>query len=295
LVTAVVAFAIGVYWAGHRQRAETPLASPAPGRERAAPPVSPPPSSIPPEPSAETPVRVEPLPAITDVGPGQARVALVIDDLGRNLGDIDRIEGLGIPWTGAVLPFETLTPEVVATLRRRGIEFLCHLPMEPVNANPGPGALRLDMTPAELAAATRAALDAVPGAAGVNNHMGSAMSSQTAAMTTILHELGARHLFYLDSRTSATSVGYRLARELGLPATERQVFLDGDPLEQTVTRRFRDLLDAARARGAALAIGHPHDYTFSVLEREVPAALKAGYEFVPASYLLDRPVESSLE
>jgi uncharacterized protein len=295
LVAVVVAFALGVYWAQHRQGAKEPAATPAPRLEPATPPASHPPQSIPPKPKAQPPARPESLPPVTAVEPGRARVALVIDDLGRNLADVDRMERLGIPWTGAVLPFESLTPEVVADLRRRRIEYLCHLPMEPVNANPGPGALRLDMTSAQLAAATRAALDAVPGAPGVNNHMGSAMSSQAQAMTTILQELAERNLFFLDSRTSPQSVGYRLARELGLPAMERQVFLDGDPLEQTVTRRFHELLDLARTRGAALAIGHPHDYTFTVLEREVPAAVKAGYEFVPASYLLDRPVVNVIE
>jgi len=233
-------------------------------------------------------ILAETLPMVA-VEPGRARVALVIDDLGRSAADLDRAEGLGIPWTAAVLPFETQTAEVVGELHRREIEYLCHLPMQPARANPGPGALRLDMTSAELATATRAALAAVPGAVGVNNHMGSVLSVDMGAMTTILSELAGRQLYFLDSRTSSQSVGYRVALELGLPATERQVFLDVDPNERAVTAQFRRLLDMARRRGAALAIGHPHDYTFAVLEREVPAAIAAGYEFVPASYLVDRP------
>ncbi len=144
------------------------------------------------------------------------------------------------------------------------------------------------MSPDELARANRAALDTVPGASGVSNHMGSALSADPRAMLQVLGELAARDLFFVDSRTSAESVGYRLALELGLPAAERQVFLDSDPAEAAVSAQFRRLLDEARERGSAIAIGHPHEGTFEILEREVPRAVAAGYEFVPASYLLDR-------
>lgn len=290
LVTAVVAFALGLYWA--QRRGVDERAQEAPKAEQRPPAAAPTPRSLP-EPAPETPAPPPAVPeaerTIIDVEPGSARIALVIDDLGRSATDVERLRGLGIPWTGAVLPFETQTERVAAALRESGVEFLCHLPMQPASANPGPGALRLDMTEVELASATRAALAAVPGAAGVNNHMGSVLSADRQAMRTILRELASRDLYFLDSRTSADSVGYRLALELGLPAVERQVFLDVEANEKAVTAQFHHLLEVARERGAALAIGHPHPYTFAVLERLVPAARAAGYEFVPASYLLDRP------
>jgi polysaccharide deacetylase 2 family uncharacterized protein YibQ len=119
--------------------------------------------------------------------------------------------------------------------------------------------------------------------------MGSVFSADAEAMTPILSELAARGLFFIDSRTSADSVGYRLALEHGVPAAERQVFLDADPGTEAIALQFERLLELARRRGAAVAIGHPHRDTLAVLELEVPRALAAGYEFVPASFLLDRP------
>ena len=219
------------------------------------------------------------------------RVALVIDDLGRSLDDLHAIEGLNVPLTYAVLPFEEQTPEVVAELRQRGAEMLLHLPMEPAGAekDPGPGALRLGMTPEQLRQSTLAALQAVPGAAGVNNHMGSGLSADEPSMITILGVLASRGLFFLDSRTSAQSVGYRVAIRLGVPAAERQVFLDPDPSAEAIRAQFHRLLGLARTRGAAVAIGHPHPETIAVLEEEIPKARDLGYEFVPVSYLLDRP------
>jgi hypothetical protein len=144
------------------------------------------------------------------------------------------------------------------------------------------------MAPAELARATREALDAVPGAVGVNNHMGSRLSADRASMAAILGVIGERGLYFLDSRTSAESVAFAAARELDIPAAERQVFLDPDPRAEAVRYQFRRLLAAARERGAAIAIGHPHPATLAVLEEEVPLALEHGYRFVPVSYLLDR-------
>lgn len=301
---AFACFVVGVFW-GRR----APEVSETPPVERAAQPVpkrvSPPPTpllvTVEPAETEPAPVKKEPAssaltgPAptvpvvLTPVAAGHARLALVIDDLGRSVGDVDRLRRLGVEWTAAVLPFESRTADVVSALRAIDVEYLCHLPMQPVSANPGPGALRIDMSADELAAATRAALAAVPGAAGVNNHMGSVLSANRVAMVPILGELAASGLFFLDSRTSAASIGYGLALELGLPATQRQVFLDSDRSQAAIARQFVRWLELARSRGTALAIGHPHADTFAVLEREIPRAIAAGYEFIPVSYLLDRP------
>lgn len=219
----------------------------------------------------------------------KARLALVIDDLGRSLSDQGELEKLRIPLAYAVLPFETRTPQVVAALAAARAEILCHLPMAADGPeNPGPGALSPGMSAEELRRATEAALDAVPAAVGVNNHMGSKLTADPQAMRAILSVLKRRELFFLDSRTSNASVGYQSARELGLPAAERQVFLDRDQSEVAIEAQFERWLEVARERGAAIAIGHPHPETFRALARLVPKARERGFEFVPLSYLLDR-------
>lgn len=259
----------------------------APGRAGAEP--APPP--VPTEPEYPAPADgTEPPPVEGPPPPGEgAAVALVIDDLGRSVADLDRLEALGVPVTYAVLPFESHTAEVAAALGSRQAEVILHLPMEPANgADPGPGALTRTMGRAELARATREALGAVPGAVGVNNHMGSSLSAHRPSMEAILRVVGERGLYFLDSRTSAESVAFTAARELDVAAAERHVFLDPDPRPEAVRYQFRRLLDAARERGAAIAIGHPHPHTLAVLEEEVPLAVERGYRFVPVSYLVER-------
>jgi hypothetical protein len=224
-------------------------------------------------------------------GSPAGRIALVIDDLGRSLAHVERLAALGIPVTGAVLPYEPHSSAVAGSLGRHGLEVLCHLPMEPTptGPDPGPGALTLAMSQDQVREATRRALDAVPEAIGANNHMGSAFSADPVAMRTVLEEVGGRHLLYLDSRTGADSVGFRLAAALGVASAERDVFLDGVTDGPVIAERWRDVLDESRVSGAAIAIGHPHESTLDFLEGAVPEALARGFEFVPVSYLVDRP------
>ncbi|MEM7585231.1 MAG: divergent polysaccharide deacetylase family protein [Acidobacteriota bacterium] len=243
--------------------------------------------------AAEAPSSAEELPETIERQPppgasGQPRISIVIDDLGRSMRDVSTLLSLGVPLTYSVLPFESKTPEVVAELNRHGVELLCHLPMEAKSgANPGPGALLLSMTPSELTDATRRALAAVPGAVGVNNHMGSGMLADRDAITTVLGVVAEHRLYFLDSRTAADTVGYSLARQLGMPAGERQIFLDTERSPEFIRAQFEKLRAAAQKRGGAIAIGHPYPETLEILATAVPEARAAGFEFVPASALIE--------
>lgn len=224
----------------------------------------------------------------------KARVAIVIDDLGRDVAVVERMVTMaaGAELSYAVLPFESRTSEVVEALRRHGAEVLLHLPMDPEGGeDPGPGALTTQMSKRELAAATAAALAAVPGALGVNNHMGSKLSADRAAMTAILGELRRENRYFLDSRTAAGSVGFEVARELGVPSANRDLFLDDDPDPAAIAAQFALLLARAREQGAAIALAHPRPSTLAVLAEQIPQAIAAGIEFVPVSYLLERSEE----
>ena len=293
-VGATILFAIGLY-VGF-ELAKPP---PRPDFGRSAPePVRPQPGA--PEPSTPQPATPQPATPQPDAplrivrqpppppNGGPPRISIVVDDLGRGLKSLDVLEELGIPVTYSVLPFETHTPQVVAELKRRGVEYLCHLPMEAKGgANPGPGALMLQMSQEQIAAATRQALAAVPGAVGVNNHMGSGILPRAEPMTTVLGVLAEHGLYFLDSRTSADTVGYSLARRMGIQAAERQIFLDTERDPAFIRAQFDALLAVARRRGGAIAIAHPYGETLDILRAAVPAARAEGFEFVTVSALLE--------
>ncbi len=236
-------------------------------------------------------------------GQPKARVAIVIDDLGRDVGAVEKLAALtgdgtagrpAVQLSFAVLPFESRTREVVEALRRHGAEILVHLPMDPEgSADPGPGALTAGMSRRALVDATEAALAAVRGASGVNNHMGSQITAERSAMEAILGVVHRHRLYYLDSRTTSESVGFEVARAAGIPAAARDFFLDDEPGRDAVAEQFARLLARAREQGVAIAIAHPHPATLAVLAEEIPRAAAAGFEFVPVSYLLERDEEDA--
>ena len=294
-VGAAILFAVGLY-VGFELAKPPPRPDfsrvPGPSRPEIAPPepgsgLRQPAAPEPAAPEPDAPLRIERQPAPGTDG-GAPRISIVVDDLGRGLRDLEALAGLGIPLTYSVLPFEPSTPQVVAELRGRGVEYLCHLPMEAKSgANPGPGALLLAMSHEQLQAATRQALEAVPGAAGVNNHMGSGMLSRQDTMASVLEVIAQRGLYFLDSRTSADTVGYSLARDMGIKAAERQVFLDTERDVDFIRSQFEALLATARKRGAAIAIAHPYRETLEILSLAIPAARAEGFEFVTVSALLE--------
>lgn len=104
-------------------------------------------------------------------------------------------------------------------------------------------------------------------------------------MTYVLRELKKRDLFYLDSRTTGKTVGFKLARKMGIPAAEKSVFLDDDPSKKAVRQQLDRLLGIARYSGTAIGIGHPHGATLDVL-KEYASILKNDFQVVPVSELM---------
>jgi len=128
----------------------------------------------------------------------------------------------------------------------------------------------------------------VPQAVGVNNHMGSMATADPAVMKAVLGVIKQRGLYFLDSRTSADTVGFDMARAMGIPALERSVFLDDRREPSYIEDQVRTLLRKARAQGSAVAIGHPDPATVEGLKRSVGLLRDGGIEVVPASELAGR-------
>ena len=224
-----------------------------------------------------------------------ARIAIVIDDLGNDRGALERIAAWRFAVAGAVLPG---LPESIATaerLARSGKEVLLHLPMEPdgyPRVQPGPGVVLRSDSDERIAEIVAEDLDTVPGAVGVNNHMGSAATADPRVMRAVVRVLSDRGLFLLDSRTTEASVARRVAEEASLPAVSRRVFLDSVPTADAIDRSFRELLAKARQDGSALAIGHPYPETMAMLERELPQLAEKGVALVRVSSLVSGAARS---
>ena len=106
-------------------------------------------------------------------------------------------------------------------------------------------------------------------------------------MGWLMEELRMRgELIFVDSFTTHNSVALQLARESGVPAVKRDVFLDPDRTPETVEREFGRLKMLARKNGVAVGIGHPYPATLALLEREIPKLADQGIELVSISELV---------
>lgn len=230
------------------------------------------------------------------IPPGLKPVAIVIDDVGIDRLRSERAIALPAPLTLALLPYARDVRTMARKARAAGHETLVHMPMEPkgMAVDPGPVTLTARLSPADFQKILAHNLDAMEGYVGINNHMGSRMTEDRAAMTRVMDVLSARGLMFLDSRTTAQSVGAQVAAEQGVPHLSRDVFLDNDPSPQALSAALRQVEEVAQRKGSAVAIGHPKDATLAALAEWLPTLAHKGLVAVPVSALLSGPGEGGL-
>jgi polysaccharide deacetylase 2 family uncharacterized protein YibQ len=239
--------------------------------------------------AGEAPGRRKPRPTDLLRRGAPPRIAIIIDDVGQDLAAVERLTRMPYDLTLAVIPHLPHSKRAAELANQRGYEVMLHLPMEPLDYpkdDPGPGAVTTRMHLDEVRRTVLLDLAAVPHVRGINNHMGSRLTADPERMRAVLETIATTPCFFVDSRTSAASVAYRLARELRIPAAERSVFLDDTVEPQAVRAELRRLTEIARARGQAIAIGHPHAVTLDVLTEHLPEVLDAGIEVVFVSELV---------
>ena len=216
-------------------------------------------------------------------------VSIIIDDLaGRAV--------LGLPPAVAlsILPH---TPHGAALARagaERGHEVLLHLPMQALGQRRAhPGMLTSDLDRATFLQTLFEGLASVPGVSGVNNHMGSHLTRQPEAMRWVMAALKAYGgLYYVDSRTTHETVAFQVAGDFGLRRAERDRFLDNVVSRDAIRGELLGLVEEARAKGSALAIGHPHPQTLAVLGEILPTLDTLGVELVPVAELIARRADA---
>ena len=226
------------------------------------------------------------MPPVIDDRPA---IAIVIDDLGLNRHNTAALNSLKGPLTLSFLPYAGALEQQARAARAAGHELMLHVPMEPIGADwPGPDALLSSLSPSEFLSRFRTQLRSFRGFVGINNHMGSLLTTDRPAMDEVMNELKARGLLFVDSRTTSKTVAATEAQRLGVPHAERDVFLDNEADLDAIRRQLSALERIARRRGAAIAIGHPHDLTIEALRGWLPTLEERGFVLVPVSTVVAR-------
>jgi len=213
----------------------------------------------------------------------KAYMSIIIDDLGQSSERDNRTLALPGPVTMAVMPDTPHATTFARQAHKAGKTVILHMPMDPAT---GPYAWHPEVPLTELAKRLDAALAKVPYAAGINNHMGSRMTAQRQPMAWLMGELQQRHLFFVDSRTSAATVAAAEAQRIGLANVSRDVFLDDVRTTEAITAQLQEGVALARRQGSAVLIGHPYPQTLAVLEREMPRLRSQGIELITLQQMI---------
>lgn len=219
--------------------------------------------------------------------PFKPRMVLIIDDMGYNLKRGQAALDLPGAVTYAVLPFTPYAKRFAEDAHNSGREVMLHIPMaNTAHKALGPGALTADMSKQEIQTTLNKALDATPHVVGINNHMGSLLTSLKAPMQWVMETVKSRQLFFIDSLTSVKTVGWKVARENQVPYLKRHIFLDHETTEAFIDGQFKRALHIADQFGFVVVIGHPYPETSAYLAKALPKLAAQNIELVAASSIM---------
>ena len=237
-------------------------------------------------------MKEEPDPGAVPSEEGLAKLVIIVDDIGQNLKLFKKFVQLHPNLTFSILPHLPYSRPAAALAEELGLEVMLHLPMQPMGwpeINPGPGALLMDHDSDELLDQLELDFEEVPQAIGVNNHMGSALVQNEAAMHQVMGSLARRGVFFLDSKTASGAVAENAAQEAGVPFLSRDVFLDDAPGAEQIRIQLQKAIEIARERGQAIAICHPRPETWKILQQELHLLQNSGVTLVRVSQLFAQP------
>jgi len=212
------------------------------------------------------------------------RVAIIIDDNGYGGEATERLLALDPALTLSVLPNTPYATETAQRAGELGFEVMLHMPMEKADMA---GQVAVGMSQEVMRRLVDDALSQVPGAVGLNNHMGSLFTRTEAAVTTLMAALKDTPLFFIDSRTTAQTKAFDAAQAAGIPSASRKVFLDNEQDPAYIRTQLAELVAVAKEQGRAIGIGHCKPVTADVLADALPGLAQQGVRLVHVSEVLE--------
>lgn len=214
------------------------------------------------------------------------RLAIVIDDAGRDLDSQHIYEQMGIPLTLAVMPDQVHTRDAALSWRAHGLPVILHQPMESVSGiGMEPKVILTSMSDAVIRQMLRDSLSQLPEAIGINNHQGSKATIDARTMDIVMNELHHRGLFFFDSHTNSTTAADKAAKTYGVPYVRNDLFVDNSASVSDICAMIQEGADRAKKKGTYIIIGHCRPHTAEAFRQMVPKLKAQGIEFVYLSSL----------
>lgn len=216
------------------------------------------------------------------------KMAVLVDDCGYDLQPVEALTSLPLKMTFAILPFKDNSTAALEVILSAGREAMLHLPMEPLDAAQmsEQKTVKVSMTSGQIKELTAAAIDSLPGISGVNNHQGSRATADTAVMKAVLSVIGEKGLFFIDSNTTANSVGSKTAAALGIPTGKNGKFLDNSTDPEVIKQAIWAAAELADSNGSVIVICHARPGTVKAWQSAYKELMATGLQFVSVSDLL---------
>jgi len=220
----------------------------------------------------------------------KAKIAIVLDDWGYNLDNLEILNQINYPLTLAILPHLKYSQDIANYASSFHKEIILHLPLQPKSSKEYAGweknTITVDMPEAEIQDILLKALESLKDIRGLSNHMGSRATEDERVMTIIFKELKKRELYFLDNKVSLNSVCSKVAKKLSLKFIIRDIFLDNQKNSHYIKSQLKKLKFIALKKGQAVGVGHADRTTLEVLKKEMPSLEKEGFKFVFLSELV---------
>ena len=212
----------------------------------------------------------------------QPKMAIILDDWGHNLALTKLAVDMRRPLTLSVLPNLAHSRSIAETAHANGLAVIVHMPMQPIDEDETlePHTIQVDMPQTTILAYLDEAVSAIPYAEGMNNHMGSAATSDARMMRIVLSHLKKKNLFFVDSKVISSTVGPAIAKETGIRFAQRDVFIDNVLRSEAIKERLRDAEKIALKTGLVVVIGHDKKATLNALAEMIPDIESKGIRLV---------------
>ncbi|MCG3705495.1 divergent polysaccharide deacetylase family protein [Aliarcobacter butzleri] len=194
------------------------------------------------------------------------KIAIIIDDVVSD-SQKSKISNIGYPITMAFLP-PTNTHKDSAKIAQNVPFYMIHFPLQASSAFKGEEINTLKITDSYETIENRVKQlrNWYPNAKYTNNHTGSVFTENDEAMDKLFKALVKYNFIFVDSKTSAKSVGQKYANKYNLPYISRNIFLDNEKNYEYIKAQLIKTVELAKKHGYAVAIGHPYDITLKVLK-----------------------------
>ena len=223
----------------------------------------------------------------------KTQLAIIIDDFGsQNDKLFDDFCNLNPNINFSILPDLNLSREIMIKAAETGHETMIHIPMEPISYpknNPGPNAIYVHLSDKEIRKRMERFIKQFPLCVGANNHMGSLTTTDEEIMKVVLEVLKKHDLYFIDSRTTQSSIAYDVAKNMMVPTFKSNLFLDTpDMSNKTLNSKIKQLQSLSKNRDKLLVITHcATRESYNYLKKFLKMIQKTDFELVPVSKLFE--------